>query len=60
MNGRRCGVRFRPVRGRADGEHKVYYVVATETRLYVIEASSTGAYPDEGLLTILRNSFVIR
>ena len=46
--------------GRADAEHKVYYVVATETRLYVIEASSTGAYPDEGLLTILRNSFVIR
>ena len=46
--------------GRANGEHKVYYVVATEARLYVIEAAATGAYPQEGLLTILRDSFVIR
>ena len=46
--------------GRADAEHKVYYVVATEARLYVIEAAATGAYPQEGLLTVLRDSFVIR
>jgi hypothetical protein len=46
--------------GRANGEHKVYYVVATEARLYVIEAAATGAYPEEGLLKIFRDSFVIR
>lgn len=46
--------------GRADAEHKVYYVVATEARLYVVEAAATGAYPQEGLLTVLRDSFVIR
>ena len=46
--------------GRANGEHKVYYVVATEARLYVIEAAATGEYPEEGLLKILRDSFVIR
>ena len=46
--------------GRANGEHEVYYVVATDARLYVIEAAATGAYPEEGLLTVLRDSFVIR
>ena len=46
--------------GRADAEHKVYYVVATEARLYVIVATATGGYADEGVLAILRNSFVIR
>lgn len=46
--------------GRVTSQHTVRYVVATESRLYIIEVTSHGAYPDEGLLKILRDSFVIR
>lgn len=46
--------------GRASGEHKVVYLVATSDRFYIISARTTGGYADEGVLAILRNSFVIR
>ncbi len=46
--------------GRAHSEHKVVYLVATDRRFYVITATTTGGYADEGVLAILRDSFVIR
>lgn len=45
---------------RLSGQHTVRYIVSSEHRLYVIEATSVSEYPDEGLLKILRDSFVIR
>ncbi len=45
---------------RLSGQHTVCYIVASEHRLYVIDATTVSEYPEEGLLKILRDSFVIR